>query len=202
QATIEAVQQHIGNDAIVATDVGLHQMFTARHIPFNRPRSLITSGGLGTMGFGLPAAMGAAFARPGETVVSISGDGSFLMNLQELATIAEHNLPIKSIVLNNRNLGMVRQFQHMYFNSNFTAVQQPPHINFSLIARGLGVSSARISALDELEEGLERAFADPGPFVLEVETDADEEVLPMVNPGGSLSEMNYGDLTSHSASAR
>jgi len=191
QATIEAVCRRVAGKAVVATDVGLHQMFVARHIPFDRPRDLLTSGGLGTMGFGLPAAMGAALARPGQEVVAVCGDGSFLMNLQELATIAEHRLPVKAIVLNNRNLGMVRQFQRLYFNGSFTAVDQPPHLDFALIARGFGVASASISEPRELEGALDRALSHPGPFVLEVETDVAEEVLPMVPPGGSLSEMTY-----------
>ncbi|HOM80835.1 MAG TPA: biosynthetic-type acetolactate synthase large subunit [Armatimonadota bacterium] len=193
QATVEAICRRVAGRAVVATDVGLHQMFVARHIPFDSPRNILTSGGLGTMGYGLPAAMGAAFARPGEMVVAVCGDGSFLMNMQELATIAEHGLPVKAIVLNNRNLGMVRQFQRLYFESNFTAIHQPPQIDFTLIARGLGVEAARVTDPEEMAKALDRALAHPGPFVLEVETDAAEEVLPMVPPGGSLSEMTYGE---------
>ncbi|MBI3944417.1 MAG: biosynthetic-type acetolactate synthase large subunit [Armatimonadetes bacterium] len=192
QGTIEAICRRVQGKAIVATDVGLHQMFVARHIPFDRPRQLLSSGGLGTMGFGLPAAMGAAFARPGEDVLAICGDGSFLMNIQELATVAEHALPIKAVVLNNGNLGMVRQFQRLYYNGNFTAVDQPPHIDFALIARGFGVPSACVSDPADLEGALDRALSAPGPFLLEVETDVAEECLPMVRPGGSLSDMIYG----------
>jgi acetolactate synthase-1/2/3 large subunit len=192
QGTVEALCRHLGGQGVVATDVGLHQMFVARHIPFERPRQLLSSGGLGTMGFGLPAAMGAAFAKPGQPVVAVCGDGSFMMNVQELATIAEHQVPVKAIVLNNRWLGMVRQFQRLYFQSNYTAVQQPPHIDFTLIAQGFGVSAARVSEPEELEEMLDRALAHDGPFVLEVLTDPEEEVLPMVNPGGSLSDMTWG----------
>ncbi len=192
QGTVEALCRRVRGKAILATDVGLHQMFVARHIPFDRPRNLLSSGGLGTMGYGLPAAMGAAFARPGELVVAVCGDGSFLMNLQELATVAEHALPLKVIVLNNRNLGMVRQFQHLYFNGNYTAVDQPPHLDFALVARGLGVASGYVADAQRLEGALDEAFSYPGPYVLEVETDVAEECLPMVTPGGSLSEMTYG----------
>ena len=154
QGTVEALCRRVRGKAILATDVGLHQMFVARHIPFDRPRNLLSSGGLGTMGYGLPAAMGAAFARPGELVVAVCGDGSFLMNLQELATVAEHALPLKVIVLNNRNLGMVRQFQHLYFNGNYTAVDQPTHLDFALVARGLGVASGYVADAQRLEGAL------------------------------------------------
>ncbi len=194
QATMEAVCRRIQGKCAIATDVGLHQMFVARHIPFDRPRDLLSSGGLGTMGYGLPAGMGAAFARPGEPVVVVSGDGSFMMNIQELATIAEHRLPVKSIVLNNRNLGMVRQFQSLYYRGNFTAVDQPPHLDFALIARGFGVASDHVSEPEMLGKALDRMLAYPGPYVLEVETDVEEQCLPMVNPGGSLNEMTYGSL--------
>ena len=127
---------------MVATDVGLHQMFVARHIPFDSPRNLLSSGGLGTMGYGLPAAMGAAFARPDEMVVAVCGDGSFLMNMQELATIAEHALPVKAIVLNNRNLGMCARSSASI--SRATSRRYTSRlIDFTLIARGLGIEAAQ-----------------------------------------------------------
>ncbi|MDH7570268.1 MAG: biosynthetic-type acetolactate synthase large subunit [Armatimonadota bacterium] len=193
QGTVEALCNLLQGRAALATDVGLHQMFVARHIPFSHPRDLLSSGGLGTMGFGLPAAMGAAFARPGELVVAVCGDGSFMMNIQELATIAEHALPVKAIVLNNSNLGMVRQFQNLYFNGNYTAVDQPRHLDFALIARGFGIQSATVTRPEELDAGLRHALESPGPFVLVVNTAVEEQCLPMVNPGGSLLEMTYGD---------
>jgi acetolactate synthase-1/2/3 large subunit len=178
-----------GPDAIVATDVGQHQMWVAQEYPFRRPRSLLTSGGLGTMGFGLPAAIGASLAKPGTRVVCVSGDGSFLMNIQELATLSELGLDVTVAVMNNRHLGLVRQQQELFYGGRTHASRFEAMPDFAAIARGFGITGYDLEGDPDPMGTLESALALPGPAVVNVPIHHAENVLPMVPPGGANDEM-------------
>jgi acetolactate synthase-1/2/3 large subunit len=169
-------------------------MWVAQAYPFQRPRQWISSGGLGTMGFGLPAAIGAALAQPERKIVCFSGDGSIMMNIQELATAAEENLNIKVIILNNGHLGLVRQQQSLFYAENHNAVKFQQGVDFALIARSMGVMGVDLglseSPLDDLRAALEHA----GPCVINLPIHEQEMVFPMVPPGGANREMIGGQL--------
>jgi len=179
-------------NGFVATDVGKHQMWTAQVFPFTRPRQLLTSGGLGTMGFGLPAAIGAALAQPGKPVVLFSGDGSLQMNIQELATAVEQNVNVKIIIMNNRSLGLVRQQQNLFYNQNYIASDFQIDIDFATIAKGFGMKSYNAAAGCDLEPLLAKVLAEDGPCLINVPIALDEEVYPMVPPGAANSTMLGG----------
>lgn len=189
---IRKVADLVGDDAIVTTDVGKHQMWTAQVYPFSRPRQFLTSGGLGTMGFGLPVAIGAALAHPGKRVVCFTGDGSLQMNIQELATVVEQQLEIKIIILNNNSLGLVRQQQSLFYNSNYFASDFRIDIDFATIARGFGMKSVDFRFSPLSGELLGDALSAPGPCLINVPIDKDEEVYPMVPPGAANSTMIGG----------
>jgi acetolactate synthase-1/2/3 large subunit len=176
------------DDAILVTGVGQHQMFAAQFFPFSRPRSFITSGGLGTMGFGLPAAIGAQMGRPQARVVCLDGDGSFLMTIQELATAVRYRVPVVSVILNNSYLGMVRQWQEMFFDRRLSQVELAPP-PYHQVARAFGGLGRRVERPEELEAGLAWALSESRrrrlPAVLEVLVDPEALVLPMVPPGGA-----------------
>jgi acetolactate synthase-1/2/3 large subunit len=184
----------LDDDTIICTDVGQHQMFTAQVYPFRRPRQLLTSGGLGTMGFGLPAALGAALAAPERTVVCFSGDGSILMNIQELATAAEENLNVKIIVLNNNSLGLVRQQQTLFYNNRIFAADYKTQVDFPTIARGFGIAAFDLATSADPLDTLARAFAHHGPCLIHAPVDANEKVYPMVPPGAANKDMITGEL--------
>jgi acetolactate synthase-1/2/3 large subunit len=171
--------------------VGLSQMWTANYLGFATPRRFITSGGLGTMGYALPAAMGAALGNPGETVIAITGDGAFQMNVQELATCSYYGIPVKTIIMNNGKLGMVRQFQNIFLNRRYAATDLGKHVDFCMVARGFGVEAFRLTRKGELNEVLRQAMAIPGPAVVDVEIDPDCYSFPMVPPGKSSVEMIF-----------
>lgn len=189
QFYIQTISELIQNkDIIVATDVGQHQMWTAQHLKVQKSENWITSGGLGTMGFGLPAAMGASFARPNSTVISISGDGGFKMTGQELFTIAGHNLPVISIVMNNSGLGMIRQLQNVLFEGNFMACEYPNCIDFVKFADAFGISGVRVDTPEKLKKELSQALAERKPKLIEIVIDPTDMVLPMVKMGLDIND--------------
>ncbi len=175
-------------ECIVATDVGQHQMWVAQLFPFERPRSFLTSGGLGTMGYGLPAGIGAKFAAPDREVVVVSGDGSIQMNIQELGTAVEYGIDIKVIILNNYFLGMVRQWQEKFYNErySYSAMSVP---NFVKLAEAYGAHGFRIEKPKDLAKTMKEAFATRGPVLIDVAIPKEEAVMPMIPPGGAMSEM-------------
>lgn len=184
---LERLSREIGEECIVTTDVGQHQMWTAQAMSFQRPRSLVTSGGLGTMGFGMPAAIGAALGAPDKTIVCITGDGSILMNLQELATLAELDLNVKVLILNNRHLGLVRQQQTLFYEGRIHASSFGNGPDFAAIARGFGLPAGILSGLDI--NGAIECILKPGPMVIDVPLPEDDLVLPMVPPGAANKDM-------------
>jgi acetolactate synthase-1/2/3 large subunit len=183
------VAEIIGDEAIVSTDVGKHQMWTAQIYPFSRPRQLLTSGGLGTMGFGLPAAIGAALEHPDRPVVCFTGDGSILMNIQELATAVEQRANVKIILLNNRSLGLVRQQQRLFYGGNLMASVFEHNVDYPAIARGFGIESYAVEDPAELDSVLLTALHQPGPCLINIPIGMDEDVYPMVPPGAANSTM-------------
>lgn len=189
QAVIQEIYKATKGEAIVATDVGQHQMWTALLYPFQRPRQLITSGGLGTMGFGLPAAMGAQFAHPDKPVWLITGDGSFQMNLQELATIKNYGLPIKVAIINNNCLGMVRQWQELFHQKRYSAIDLPGLPDYVKLAEAYGHKGMRITDREQLAEGLQLANEDDGCVILDIVVEAQENVFPMVPAGAALEDV-------------
>ena len=189
---IRKVAELAGDDAIITTDVGKHQMWTAQVYPFCRPRQFLTSGGLGTMGFGLPAAIGAALANPDRLVVCFSGDGSLQMNIQEMATAVEQQVNVKIIVLNNNSLGLVQQQQNLFYNNNHFASDFQIDIDFATIAKGFGMKSLDFKYLPLAGELLQDALASPGPCLINVPIAKSEEVYPMVPPGAANTTMIGG----------
>jgi acetolactate synthase-1/2/3 large subunit len=180
---IRAIGELAPADAIVTTDVGQHQMWVAQAFPFQRPDRWLTSGGLGTMGFGLPAAIGAALAEPRTTVLCFSGDGSLLMNIQELATLAELNLDVKIILLDNASLGLVRQQQELFYGQRFVASQFAQPSDFVAIAKAFGVRAMDLGMQAAPGDALSRALKTPGPMLIRVPIAPEHHVLPMVAPG-------------------
>jgi acetolactate synthase I/II/III large subunit len=175
--------------AIVASDVGQHQMWCAQLIRFNEPRLWINSGGLGAMGFGLPAAIGAQFARPDKLVFAVVGDGGFQMSIPELATIANHALPVKIIVMNNGYLGMVRQWQELFYNNRLSQVELSSFPDPEKLAGAYGFRGSTVDSPKELKAALETAVSEPGPYLLNVKVSPFENVFPMVPAGGAINEM-------------
>jgi acetolactate synthase-1/2/3 large subunit len=178
-----------GGRAIIASDVGQHQMWAAQLIRYEEPRLWINSGGLGSMGFGLPAAIGAQFARPDKLVFAIVGDGGFQMSIPELATIANHALPIKIVVMNNGYLGMVRQWQELFYNNRLSEVTLSSFPDPEKLAGAYGFKGRTVESVSEMPKALEEAVAEPGPYLLNVKVAPFENVYPMVPAGGALNEM-------------
>ncbi|KAA1061253.1 acetolactate synthase large subunit [Enterobacter mori] len=186
---INAVAACVDDSAIITTDVGQHQMWTAQAYPLNRPRQWLTSGGLGTMGFGLPAAVGAALANPDRKVICFSGDGSLMMNIQEMATAAENQLDVKIILMNNEALGLVHQQQSLFYKQGVFAATYPGMINFMQIAAGFGLHTCDLNAEEDVHAALQAAISRPGPALIHVRIDPEQKVYPMVPPGAANTEM-------------
>ncbi|GAB1263461.1 biosynthetic-type acetolactate synthase large subunit [Aurantivibrio infirmus] len=186
---LEFLSKNIDENATIVTDVGQHQMWTAQAFPFNRPRQWISSGGLGTMGFGLPAAIGAAMVQPERQVVCITGDGSIMMNIQELDTAAEHGLNIKIIVMNNENLGLVRQQQNLFYGGRITATQNRRQLNFAKLAEAMGVKGLDLGMSQDPQRLLLEALQKPGCHLINVPIEEDVKVFPMVPPGAANKDM-------------
>ncbi len=185
---VRAVSDATRGEAILVTDVGQNQMMSARYFEYHKERSIVTSGGLGTMGFGMPAAIGATFGRPDRTVCVFMGDGGFQMNLQELGTIMEQKAPVKMIMLNNNFLGNVRQWQAMFFGGrySFTPMLNPDYLQ---IASAYGIPARRVMAREELSDAIREMLTTEGPFLLEACVVEEGNVLPMTPPGGSVNQM-------------
>ncbi len=187
------VAELLDDSAIIATDVGQHQMRTAQAYPFRRPRQLLTSGGLGTMGFGMPTAIGAAFAEPERTVVCFSGDGSLMMNIQELATAVEENANVKIVLMNNMSLGLVHQQQDMFYGKRYFATKYKSAVDFVGIAKGFGMRAYDLEEGGDPEALLAKALGEPGPCLIHARVDVEESVYPMVPPGAANNVMIGGE---------
>jgi acetolactate synthase-1/2/3 large subunit len=193
---IDTLSKITDGEAVVVSDVGQHQMWVAQYYKFKYPRTHITSGGLGTMGFGFPAAMGAKFARPDKMVISVCGDGSFQMNMQELATAVENNMDIKIVLLNNGHHGMVRQWQTMFFGGNYSASKFDVLPDFVKLAESFGAKGLKAKRPEDLEATLKEGLSTEGVVLMEIFVDCEELVYPMIAPGGAMNEMILGPGTS------
>ena len=189
---LDAIAEASGSRCTIVSDVGQHQMWVAKLFRFQRPNSHITSGGLGTMGFAVPAAMGVALARPGETIWAISGDGGFQMNMQEMATMVQEGISVKMAVFNNGYLGMVRQWQQFFHGRRYSAtpIWSPDYVR---LAGAYGIPGYRVETADQLDTTVAAAMADPGPALVEFIVEQEANVFPMIPPGGSLSEPIEGE---------
>ncbi|WP_053374534.1 biosynthetic-type acetolactate synthase large subunit [Paenibacillus sp. FJAT-27812] len=193
QWVVELIHETTNGDAIVTTDVGQHQMWAAQYYKFNKPRSWVTSGGLGTMGFGFPSAIGAQMANPDRVVVSINGDGGFQMCAQELAICAINNIPVKVVIINNQVLGMVRQWQELIYDNRFSHIDLAGSPDFVKLSEAYGVKGFRATNKEEARTAWEEALRHPGPAVVEFVVRKDENVYPMVAQGSTIDEMIMGD---------
>lgn len=183
----------MASDAIIVTEVGQHQMWAAQYFKYKKPRTLLTSGGLGTMGYGLGAAIGAQTANPDKQVINIAGDGCFRMNMNELATAARQNLPLIEVIVNNHVLGMVRQWQTLFYEKHYSATVLDDGVDYVKLAEAMGAEARRVATREEFEAALKEALACKKPFVIDAIIDADDKVWPMVAPGAPISECFDGD---------
>jgi len=172
--------------------VGQHQMWAAMHCRFAKPEAHITSGGLGAMGFGLPAGIGAKLADPSATVVTIAGDGGFMMNIQELATLKRYGIPLKIVLIDNSSLGLVRQWQELFFAENYSEIDLSDNPDFVKVAEAFGVEAFRIDRRDQVSDGIQRLLAADGPCLAHVVIDPRDNVWPLVPPGKNNAEMMEG----------
>ncbi|WFF74270.1 biosynthetic-type acetolactate synthase large subunit [Proteiniclasticum sp. QWL-01] len=195
QPLLEAIHRAFGDETIVATEVGQHQMWTAQHFGFDRPRRFITSGGLGTMGFGLGAAIGAQIGNPDRQVLHIAGDGSFKMNCNELGTVSKYRVPLKTFVFNNQALGMVRQWQRLFCDGRFSETDGDDSVDFVKLAQAYGIRGYRVATFAELEAVLNEIRALEEPVVVDCLMSRDENVYPIVPPGKAITDMITGQET-------
>ena len=186
---IEEIYKQTEGDAIIVTEVGQHQMWAAQYYKFTKPRTLLTSGGLGTMGYGLGAAIGAKMGRPEKTVVNIAGDGCFRMNMNEVATAARYNIPIIQVVVNNHVLGMVRQWQNLFYGQRYSATVLNDAVDFVKLAEAMGAKAVRATTREEFADAFKFALNAGGPVVIDCQIDSDDKVWPMVAPGAPISEV-------------
>jgi acetolactate synthase-1/2/3 large subunit len=189
QYLMQKIDEASGGEGFITVDVGQHQMWAAQYIRINHPRHWSSSSGLGSMGFGLPAAMGAQFGNPDKLCIAIVGDGGFMMSLPELATIASNRLPLKIIVMNNGTLGMVRQWQELFYNRRYSSVAMDSFPNIELLAASFEIKGKSVDKPSELDAAIQEAVAEPGPYLLNVHVSPEENVYPMVPAGGAVNEM-------------
>jgi len=189
QWMIQALYQATGGDAIVTSDVGQHQMWTAQHYDFAKPRRWINSGGLGTMGFGLPSAMGAKVAMPDEQVVCVAGDGSLIMNVQELATCVTEEIPVKVMIMNNGYLGMVRQWQELFWDRRYSSVDMGSSPDWVKLAEAFGAKGVQLTQKETLVDDMKEALAEDGPVVVDVRVTPEENCYPMIPAGQAARDM-------------
>ena len=187
-AVIEEIYNMTNGEAVITTEVGQHQMWAAQFYKYTKPRTLLTSGGLGTMGYGLGASMGAKMGVPDKTVVNIAGDGCFRMNMNEIATAARYNIPIIQVVINNHVLGMVRQWQTLFYGQRYSATVLNDAVDFVKLAEAMGAVGMRATTLDEFKAAFEEAQTLGRPVVIDCQIDSDDKVWPMVAPGAAISE--------------
>ncbi len=185
-ATIKKIYEITEGNAIITTDVGQHQMWAAQNYTYKEPRTFLSSGGLGTMGYGVGAAIGAKYGRPDKTVVNIAGDGCFRMNMNEIATAARYKVPIIQVVLNNHVLGMVRQWQNLFYGQRYSNTVLDDSVDFVAVSKALGANASKITSIEELETEFKKALTADGPTVLDVMIDSDDKVWPMVAPGAAI----------------
>ena len=188
-ALLKELSEAAGDKAIFTCDVGQHQMWVAQHCRFSRPQAHLTSGGLGTMGYGVPAGMGALLAEPEAVVITVSGDGSFMMNVQELATLRRYRLPLKIVLIDNSQLGMVRQWQELFFEENFSEIDLSDNPDFSEVAHAFGIEAFTIDHRSEVGPGIQRLLRTSGPILMHVRIDPRENVWPLVPPNSSNVQM-------------
>ena len=192
-AVMEEIYRVTKGDAVITTDVGQHQMWAAQYYAYKEPRQLLTSGGLGTMGFGLGAAMGAKMGRPDQTVINIAGDGCFRMNMNEIATLSRYRIPVIEVVINNHVLGMVRQWQTLFYKQRYSYTVLDDATDFVKVAEALGAKGIRVTKKEEIAPAFEEAIAYGGPVVIDCQIDRDDKVFPMVAAGAAIEEVFDAD---------
>lgn len=192
---VEEIYRQTNGEAIISTEVGQHQMWAAQYYKYTEPRTLLTSGGLGTMGYGLGASLGAKVGRPEKTVVNIAGDGCFRMNMNEIATATRSEIPVIEVVVNNHVLGMVRQWQNLFYGERYSSTTLYDKVDFVKLAEAMGAKAKRVETIEEFEAAFKEAVASNEPYLLDCIIDSDDKVWPMVAPGGSISDaFNEEDL--------
>lgn len=179
---MEAIYDITKGEAVITTEVGQHQMWAAQFYKYDKPRKFLTSGGLGTMGYGLGASLGAKVGNPDKIVVNIAGDGCFRMNLNELATASRYNIPVIEVIINNSVLGMVRQWQDLFYEERYSYTTLQDKVDFVKVAEGLGVQAKKITDIEQFKDAFKEALNAGEPVVLDCHIDLDDKVWPMVNP--------------------
>lgn len=185
---MEAIYDITKGEAVITTEVGQHQMWAAQFYKYDKPRKFLTSGGLGTMGYGLGASLGAKVGNSDKIVVNIAGDGCFRMNLNELATASRYNIPVIEVIINNSVLGMVRQWQDLFYEERYSYTTLQDKVDFVKVAEGLGVQAKKITDIEQFKDAFKEALNAGEPVVLDCHIDLDDKVWPMVNPGGSIED--------------
>ena len=185
---VEEIYRQTKGEAIISTEVGQHQMWAAQFYKYTKPRTFLTSGGLGTMGYGLGAALGAKSGREDKVVVNIAGDGCFRMNMNEIATAVRHNIPVIQVVINNHVLGMVRQWQNLFYGQRYSATVLNDAVDFVKLAEAMGAEGIRATTQEEFKSAFEKAMNLGRPVVIDCQIDSDDKVWPMVAPGAAISE--------------